>query len=123
VVVVVGGPFLIFRGRLRIRGRTRSAAERPAAPALSLATGPLLRIDYRAGLREVPVHKLLARLLAEWKLRGWPELMGWKPGPDDLIVPSREGRHRNVNHTLKRFHQSAITDMREPLCSPFYGRL
>jgi integrase len=27
------------------------------------------------------------------------------PEPDDLIIPSRLGRNRNVNHMLRRFHQ------------------
>jgi integrase len=43
-------------------------------------------------VRQVPVHPTLARMLAEWKLRGWPELMGRTPGPEDLIIPSPEGR-------------------------------
>ena len=55
--------------------------------------------------REVPVHPVLARLLAEWKLRGWAETMGRAPTPDDLIVPSREGRNRNANTTVRRFHK------------------
>jgi integrase len=55
--------------------------------------------------REVPVHPVLAKILAEWKLRGWAEMMGRSPTPDDLIVPSREGRNRNANTTLRRFHK------------------
>jgi hypothetical protein len=43
-------------------------------------------------VRQVPVHPTLARMLAEWKLRGWPDLMGRTPGPEDLIIPSPEGR-------------------------------
>lgn len=39
--------------------------------------------------RQVPVHQVLARILAAWKLSGWPELYGRMPGPDDLIVPTR----------------------------------
>jgi hypothetical protein len=38
-------------------------------------------------VKHVPVHPTLAAMLAEWKLGGWPELMGRAPGPDDLIVP------------------------------------
>lgn len=37
--------------------------------------------------RWMPVHPTLAAILAEWKLRGWPLLMGRRPGPDDLVVP------------------------------------
>ncbi|MBI3203050.1 MAG: tyrosine-type recombinase/integrase [Myxococcales bacterium] len=55
--------------------------------------------------RELPVHPVLAKVLAEWKLRGWAETMGRAPKPDDLIVPSREGRNRNSNTTLRRFHK------------------
>ena len=38
-------------------------------------------------VKHVPVHPTLAAMLAEWKLGGWPELIGRAPGPDDLIVP------------------------------------
>ena len=31
--------------------------------------------------RAVLVHPVLAALLAEWKLPGWPRLMGRKAGP------------------------------------------
>ena len=55
--------------------------------------------------REMPVHPELARILAEWKEHGWRRLMGRDPTADDLVVPSREGRNRNVNHALKRFHE------------------
>lgn len=42
----------------------------------------------KAGLfREMPVHPVLAAILGEWKLKGWEELMGRKPGPDDLVCP------------------------------------
>lgn len=37
--------------------------------------------------REVPVHPLLARLLAEWRLSGWARVFGRAPDEDDLIVP------------------------------------
>jgi hypothetical protein len=35
----------------------------------------------------MPVHPVLAAMLAEWKLQGWPEMMGRTPEPDDLVVP------------------------------------
>lgn len=38
-------------------------------------------------VKHVPVHRTLAAVLADWKLRGWPEMMGCAPEPDDLIVP------------------------------------
>jgi len=57
------------------------------------------------GPRAVPVHPTLATMLAVWKAGGWATMMGRPPKPEDLIIPSREGRFRNVNHSLKRFHQ------------------
>lgn len=39
--------------------------------------------------RKVPVHPVLASLLAEWKLSGWQTLSGRKPEDGDLIVPTR----------------------------------
>jgi integrase len=55
--------------------------------------------------RWVPVHQTLAARLAAWRDHGWDQLMGRKPGPDDLIVPSRRGQNCSVNHMLKKFHQ------------------
>lgn len=55
--------------------------------------------------REMPVHPTLARILAAWKLGGFERLTGRKPQPEDLIVPSRRGAPRNVNHMLRRFHE------------------
>ena len=53
----------------------------------------------------MPVHTVLAGLLAEWRLSGWPAMFGRTPGPDDLIIPSRLGKNRTANHMLKKFHQ------------------
>lgn len=55
--------------------------------------------------RKVPVHPALAAILAEWKLTGFRRLFGRDPEPDDLIVPSRLGKNRSVNHALKKFHE------------------
>jgi integrase len=55
--------------------------------------------------RDVPVHLVLAELLADWKKSGWPAMFGREPGPDDLIIPSRLGKNRSANHMLKKFHQ------------------
>jgi hypothetical protein len=38
-------------------------------------------------VKHVPVHPVLAAILAEWKLGGWAEMIGRAPTPDDLIVP------------------------------------
>ncbi len=55
--------------------------------------------------RDVPVHPVLAAILADWKQGGCAEMLGRPLTADDLLVPSRENRNRNVNHGLKRFHQ------------------
>lgn len=39
--------------------------------------------------RRVPVHPLLARLLAEWRVSHWERIYGRSPTSDDLIVPTR----------------------------------
>jgi hypothetical protein len=38
-------------------------------------------------VRHVPVHPVLAEMLAEWRATGWPAMFGREPEPDDLIVP------------------------------------
>ena len=38
-------------------------------------------------VKHVPVHPVLAAMLAEWKLGGWEAMVGRAPEPDDLIVP------------------------------------
>jgi hypothetical protein len=53
----------------------------------------------------IPVHPVLARILAEWKLRGWQEWMGRAPKPDDLIVPTKLGSPRDVRKALEAFHE------------------
>jgi integrase len=55
--------------------------------------------------RQVPVHATLARLLAAWKLCGFARMTGRAPRPDDLIVPSRKGKVRNIVLMLRRLHE------------------
>jgi integrase len=55
--------------------------------------------------REVPVHPVLRELLARWRAERWPEMFGRTPGPDDLLIPSRRGRHRSRHHSLVKFHE------------------
>jgi integrase len=43
-------------------------------------------------VRQVPVHPTLAKMIADWKLRGWPAMMGRHPGPEDLMMPSPQCR-------------------------------
>lgn len=51
--------------------------------------------------REVPVHPMLAALLARWKLSGWEETFGRPPRADDLIVPNRWLRHLTDDNVKK----------------------
>lgn len=44
--------------------------------------------------RWMPVHPVLAAMLAEWRLAGWPREFGRAPGPDDLIVPHTKPMNR-----------------------------
>ena len=55
--------------------------------------------------RMVPVHPTLAKILAEWKLGGWPAMVKRIPQPDDLIIPSRRGVNRSRHHSLTKFHE------------------
>jgi integrase len=52
--------------------------------------------------RLMPVHPVLASMLAEWKLKGWAEMLGRRPESDDLIVPSREGEMRSRHHSRNK---------------------
>ncbi len=54
--------------------------------------------------RVVPVHPTLAKILATWRLGGFERMTGRPPRPDDLIVPSRTGKHRNTDEMLKKFY-------------------
>jgi hypothetical protein len=51
----------------------------------------------------VPVHPVLAKVLAEWKLHGWPARHGRRPAASDLIVPNIEGRNRDGRRSLMDF--------------------
>ena len=54
--------------------------------------------------RAVPVHPVLAKILAAWKLGGYAVMRGSPPGPDDLIVPALHGSFRSRHHALDHFH-------------------
>lgn len=41
--------------------------------------------------RDVPVHTELARILAAWKLEGWPRYARRRPEPTDFVVPREDG--------------------------------
>ncbi len=53
--------------------------------------------------RKVPVHPVLARVLNEWRLGGWARMVGRQPTADDLLMPDRQGKHRNVRDNLEAF--------------------
>ena len=52
-----------------------------------------IHTSYRTGrtktgvIRYVPVHPVLAAMLAEWKVGGWEKMMGRPPMPEDFIIP------------------------------------
>jgi integrase len=65
-------------------------------------------------VRHVPVHPVLAEMLAQWRAIGWPTMFGGEPGPDDLIVPlppdvkrtKRTGeRFRGWDYTGRRWRE------------------
>jgi integrase len=47
--------------------------------------------------RSVPVHPVLSKLLAVWKLSHWARIYGRNPTPDDLILQTLGGNHVNVS--------------------------
>lgn len=65
--------------------------------------------------RHVPVHPVLARMLAEWRLKGWAELVGRVPTDIDLVLPSERtkrgpaGRQRTKSMVYKRWRQDLNT--------------
>lgn len=65
-------------------------------------------------VRHIPVHPVLAAILAEWRLGGWSEMFGRAPSPDDLILPlppkhmARRRKvigdaHRDSDYSYKRW--------------------
>jgi integrase len=56
----------------------------------------------------IPVHPDLSRILADWKREGWQRFAGRDPTPEDLIVPAREGGHRNNSYSWRMFHQDLV---------------
>jgi integrase len=59
--------------------------------------------------RRIPVHPVLARLLAEWRLSGWERTYGRAPEPDDLIIPTRNMTVRPAGDAQRAFLQDLET--------------
>lgn len=106
---------LMFLGGLRfgeaaaLRWRAYDAAAEPLGKLLVATSFSTKKRKEKATKtqrpRELPVHRALALILAAWKRDGFKRQFGKAPTADDLIIPSREGRNRNANHGLKRFHE------------------
>ncbi len=62
-------------------------------------------------MRYMPVHPVLAAVLAEWKLEGWAAMFGRPPQEDDLVVPLPAGPRvpagtmRTRHHSHKRLRK------------------
>lgn len=65
-------------------------------------------------VRHIPVHPVLAAVLAEWRLKGWAAMMGRPPSDEDLILPLRPEHiarrrvlvgdaHRDSDYSYKRW--------------------
>lgn len=52
--------------------------------------------------RRVPVHPVLAKVLAQWKLSGWEDHYGDKPKPHHLICPTRNLTRRGANEAQRQ---------------------
>lgn len=59
--------------------------------------------------RRVPIHPVLASMLAEWRLHHWSALYGHQPCCDDLVVPSLRGKMRHTSNTLRFLHLDLAT--------------
>ena len=64
--------------------------------------------------RDMPVHKLLAEMLSEWRSHGWAETFGRPPTPDDFVLPywkkrpGRRGRHGGSTGEMKMLTKNAM---------------
>jgi integrase len=53
--------------------------------------------------RRVPVHPALRQMLVAWRGKGWAAVYGRKPGPGDLVVPTRYGNQRSAPEAQEAF--------------------
>ena len=63
--------------------------------------------------RLIPIHPVLASILTKWQRKGWPELMGREPGPDDLVVPcpATSRRRAGAMHIKSTVNKRAHRDL------------
>jgi len=59
--------------------------------------------------RTVPVHPVLARILAAWKLGGWAATYGRPPRAEDLVCPTRAGLRRKPAASQVQFVEDLET--------------
>ena len=78
-------------------GEVRRLRWRDYEPSLEPLGCLYLGITKTGVPRKVPVHPVLAAILAEWKLSGWERTFGRLPKRDDLIVPTRNMTERKPN--------------------------
>lgn len=74
-----------------LRWRNYDAVKQPLGE-LRVAKSHSTKADETKGtkteaVRHVPVHPVLAAMLADWRARGWPAMCGRDPNENDLIVP------------------------------------
>ncbi len=65
----------------------------------------IVKATKTVAVHEVPVHPTLAKVLAKWKLTGWRKRHAREPRPQDLIIPTINGTHRDVRKALEDFHE------------------
>ncbi len=61
--------------------------------------------------REIPVHPVLAIILAEWKREGFAKIYGRAPMPDDYVVPTRRRGKRAMS--FRKPHASLESHTRD----------
>lgn len=102
---VLYGIFFFTGARLgEAAGLLWSDVDDAAAPLKRLSISRSYNGDTKTQTpREVPVHPVLASILAEWKLSGFAAMLGRHPGKDDLLIPSRTGVMRSRNQIRGKF--------------------
>lgn len=72
--------------------------------------GRLVIVTPKTGVtREIPVHPLLAKILATWKLSLWERTYGRAPTADDLIAPTRAMTAPDGRQSCAAFQRDLVT--------------